>query len=91
MEEFIIRIIDKETKMWKRDDFHMNPESEIGVVKQIPQGMYSVEGVCPLWDGEKWVQNVEPPTTEPEPQEPSESERLEALEMLMVDILGGGF
>ena len=25
------------------------------------------------------------------PQEPSESERLEALEMLMVDILGGGF
>ena len=24
-------------------------------------------------------------------QEPTESERLEALEMLMVDILGGGF
>lgn len=28
---------------------------------------------------------------EPIPQEPSESERLEALEMLMIDVLGGGF
>lgn len=28
---------------------------------------------------------------QPQPPEPTESERLEALEMLMVDVLGGGF
>lgn len=43
----------------------------------------------PKWNGEAWEEAGTPP--EPTPQEPSEAERLEALEMLMVDILGGEF
>ena len=37
------------------------------------------------------VEYIDSLKAQAEPQEPTESERLEALEMLMVDILGGGF
>ena len=88
----MLRIIDKQTKLFIRDDFTFDEQTEIAIDVEIPQPPLKAKSdVCPMWDGEKWVQNVEPPTPEPQPLEPTESERLEALEMLMVDILGGGF
>ena len=50
----------------------------------------------PKWNGETWEEGatqeyINNLKAQAEPQEPTESERLEALEMLMVDILGGGF
>ena len=85
------RIIEKETKLFIRDDFDFNPETEIGLEVEPAQGLY-----IPKWNGEAWEEGatqecIDSLKTQTEPQEPSESERLEALEMLMVDILGGGF
>lgn len=56
-----------------------------------PPGYY-----LPKWNGESWVEGmtaeeIEALKAQAQPQEPTESERLEALEVLMVDILGGGF
>ena len=86
------RIIDKQTNLFLRDDFEYNEETEMAIDIEMQQPPIKAKsGICPMWDGEKWVQNVGPPEPEPQPQEPSEAERLEALEMLMVDILGGGF
>lgn len=85
----IMRIIDKETKEFLRDDFHFNPETEIGLDVEPAQGLYQ-----PRWNGEEWVEGATQEyidSLKPQTQEPTESERLEALEMLMVDILGGGF
>lgn len=50
----------------------------------------------PRWNGEVWEESatqeyIDNLKAQAEPQEPTESERLEALEMLMLDVLGGGF
>ena len=87
----ILRIIDKETKNFLRDDFHFNPETEIALTAPPSQGLY-----IPKWNGEAWEEGatqeyIDSLKAQAEPQEPTESERLEVLEMLMVDILGGGF
>ncbi len=52
----------------------------------VPEGLF-------LADPEKTYNYLGYEIEQPEaqPQEPTEAERLEALEMLMVDILGGGF
>lgn len=89
------RIIDKETGIFIRDSGYgddLKPDREEIIEVTIPNGMYAVEGVCPVWDGEKWVQNVKPPTPEPQPQEPSLEDRIQALEVMELErILGGGF
>lgn len=85
----IKRIIDKQTNVFIRDDFDFNPETEIGLEVEPSQGLYA-----PCWNGEAWEEGATQEyidSLKSEPQEPTESERLEALEMLMVDILGGGF
>ena len=91
----ILRIFDKQTKLFIRDDSEFNEETEIGIDVEIPQPPIKViSGITPIWDGEKWVQNVEPPEPEPEtePQEPSLEERIQALEVMELErILGGGF
>lgn len=79
----ILRIIDKETKLFIRDDFNFDEETEIGLDVTPAQGLY-----IPKWNGEAWEESGTPP--EPTPPEPTEAERLEALEMLMLDVLGGG-
>lgn len=84
------RIIDKETKIWKRDDFAFNHQNEICIDAIIPSNLHSIKGICPLWDGEKWVQNIEPPIPEPQLEEPTESERIEALEQALLEIVLGG-
>ena len=85
------RIIDKQTKLFIRDDFEFNPETEIGLEVEPAQGLY-----IPKWNGEVWKESatqeyIDNLKAQAETQEPSESERLEALEMLMLDVLGGGF
>lgn len=87
----MLRIIDKETKLFIRDDFIFDTEMEIGLEVAPSQGLY-----IPKWNGETWEEGatkeyIETMKAQAETQEPTESERLEALEMLMVDILGGGF
>ena len=83
------RIIDKQTNLFIRDDFEYNEEIEIALDVIPGQGLYK-----PMWYGKEWVEGATQEyidSLKPQPQEPTESERLEALEMLMVDILGGGF
>lgn len=48
----ILRIIDKETGLFKRDDFVYDFESEQGIETPCPEGFS-----YPKWDGEQWVEN----------------------------------
>lgn len=85
----LIRIIDKQTKLFIRDDFEFNPETEIGLEVEPAQGLYQ-----PKWNGTSWEEGATQEyidSLKTQPPEPTEAERLEALEMLMVDILGGVF
>jgi hypothetical protein len=48
----ILRIIDKETKIFKRDDFTFD-ETEIGLDVEPSQGLYK-----PLWNGTTWIEGA---------------------------------
>lgn len=48
----LYRIIDKETKLFIRDDFTFDEETEIGLLVEPSQGLNA-----PKWDGEKWVES----------------------------------
>ena len=83
------RIIDKQTNLFIRDDFEYNEEIEIGLDVEPAQGLYH-----PKWNGKAWEEGATQEyidSLKPQLSEPTEAERLEALEMLMVDILGGAF
>ena len=84
------RIIDKQTKLFLRDDFSHNEETEIALDVTPAQGLFR-----PRWDGTQWVEDMTAEEIEAlkasVTHEPTESERLESLEMLMLDVLGGGF
>ena len=88
----ILRIIDKQTKLFLRDDFDYNPETEIGLETEPAQGLY-----IPKWNGEAWEEGATQEyiyslKAQAEPQEPSLEERIQALETLELErILGGGF
>ena len=69
----MLRIIDKQTNLFIRDDFTFDEETEIGLDVTPAQGLY-----VPKWDGEKWIETGQAP--EPTPQEPTE------LELLMLAI-----
>ena len=69
----MLRIIDKQTKLFIRDDFNFDEKTEIGLDTEPSQGLYA-----PKWDGEKWIETGQAP--EPTPQEPTE------LELLMLAI-----
>lgn len=72
-----------------RDDFTFDETTEIGLSVEPAQGIYR-----PRWNGEAWEEGATQEyidSLKAQSQEPTESERLEVLEMLMVDILGGGF
>ena len=77
------RIIDKQTKLFLRDDFDFNPETEMGLQVEPSQGLYQ-----PRWNGESWEEAGTPP--EQQPQEPTETERIEALEQALLEIVLGG-
>lgn len=71
----------------KREDGSMIIDNPIIVDNtNIPDGLFLAD-TSKTYD----EQGYEIDPSETHPQEPTESDRLEALEMLMVDILGGGF
>ena len=75
----ILRIIDKQTNLFIRDDFTYDEELEFGLDTEPSQGLYK-----PKWDGDKWVEGATQAEideiTKMEPQEPTE------LELLMLAI-----
>ena len=84
------RIIEKQTKLFLRDDFGFNPETEIGLEVAPAQGLY-----LPKWNGEAWEEGatqeyIDNLKAQAEPQEPTESERIEALEQALLEIILGG-
>lgn len=79
----ILRVIDKETQLFLRDDFTFDEETEIGLDVTPSQGLY-----VPKWDGEKWVEAGQAP--EPTPQEPTEVELLMLAVAELADIVMGG-
>ena len=80
----MLRIIDKETQLFLRDDFTFDEATEIGLDVEPAQGLYA-----PKWDGTQWIETSQAP--EPTPQEPTEKERLDNLEntILMLLMVGG--
>lgn len=74
------RIIDKETKLFIRDDVTFNPETEIGLEVEPAQGFY-----LPRWNGTEWVEGGTAP--EPVVPEPSDSERISSLEIALLEML----
>ena len=70
------RIIDKETKLFIRDDFDFDEETEIGLEVEPAQGLYR-----PRWDGTQWVEDMTPEEidalkAQAEPQEPTLEEKV---------------
>ena len=72
----LLRVIDKQTNLFIRDDFTFDEETEIGLDVEPAQGLYA-----PKWDGTQWVETVQAP--EPTPQEPTIEERLEQTDELL--------
>ena len=86
----MLRIIDKQTNLFIRDDFTFNEETEIALEVEPSQGLY-----LPKWNGEVWeegatqeyIDNLKAQAT---PTEPTLEERLQALEIMELErILGG--
>lgn len=88
----MLRIIDKETYFFIRDDFTFDEETEIGLDVEPAQGLYA-----PKWDFDtsEWVEGATQAEideiTKTVPQEPTEKERLDNLEntILMLLMTGG--
>ena len=78
----VLRVIDKKTNLFIRDDFTFDEETEIGLEVAPAQGLYA-----PKWDGDKWVEGATQEEidelTKPQPQEPTIEERLEQTEELL--------
>lgn len=80
----ILRIIDKTTGIFIRDDFFADENTEIGLDVEPAQGLY-----LPKWNGEKWVEGmaqteinaIQGKTAMPEP---SLEERVEKLETIVL-------
>ena len=56
----ILRIIDKDTKLFKRDDFTYDEATEIGLDVEPSQGLKNT----PKWDVDKWIESNVPFVTE---------------------------
>ena len=92
----MLRIVDKETNLFIRDDFTYDAETEIGLGVEPSQGLYK-----PKWSGEiskddegnitvvegKWVEGATQEEidelTKPQPHGPTVGERLEQTEELL--------
>ena len=87
----MLRIIDKETQLFIRDDFTYDEDLEYGLITEPAQGLYK-----PKWSGEitedeegnitvgegEWVEGATQEEidelTKPQPQEPTEIDLLQA-------------
>lgn len=67
-----------------RDDFKFNPDTEIGLDVEPAQGLYQ-----PKWNGTAWIESATDIPV-PTPPEPTDHDRLEALESAMLDMIMGG-
>ena len=78
----MLRIIDKQTHLFIRDDFTYDEDIEFGLDVEPAQGLYKAK-----WNGEKWVEGATQEEidelTKPQPQEPTIEERLEQTEELL--------
>ena len=92
----LLRVIDKQTNLFIRDDFTFNPETELGLNTEPSQGLYK-----PKWSGEitedeegnitvgegEWVEGATQEEidelTKPQPQERTIEERLAQTEELL--------
>ena len=78
----MLRIIDKQTQLFIRDDFTYDEDTEFGLDTEPAQGLY-----IPKWDGDKWVEGATQEEidelTKPQPHEPTIEERLEQTEELL--------
>ena len=76
----LLRIIDKQTHLFIRDDFTYDEDIEFGLDTEPAQGLYK-----PKWNGE-WVEGATQEEidelTKPKPQEPTVEERLEETERI---------
>ena len=95
----MLRIVDKETKIFIRDDLYFNEETEEGLDVEPAQGLYK-----PLWDGEKWMEGATPEEIDKiknVPQEPTEleliklknaelEEKQKVIEEMMLSMAMGG-
>lgn len=79
----MLRIVDKQTNLFIRDDFTYDAETEIGLDVTPAQGLYR-----PKWDGEKWIETGQAP--EPTPAEPTELELLMLAVAELATIMTGG-
>ncbi|MGH2078780.1 hypothetical protein [Aerococcus urinaeequi] len=78
----MLRIIDKKTNLFIRDDFTFDEEIEFGLEVEPAQGLFK-----PKWNGEKWVEGLTQEEidelTKPQPHEPTVEERLAQTEELL--------
>lgn len=84
----MLRIINKQTKIFLRDDFTFDKEAEVGLEVEPSQGLH-----LPRWNGETWEEGATQEyidSLKPVPQEPTETERIEALEQALLEIVLGG-
>ena len=79
----MLRIIDKKTNLFLRDDFAFDEETEVGLNVEPAQGLYA-----PKWEGDKWIETGEAP--EPVPQEPTELELVMLAVAELAESLTGG-
>lgn len=84
----MLRVINKQTGLFIRDDFAFDEATEIGLDVSPAQGFY-----LPKWNGTEWVEGGQAP--EPQPTEPTLEERLsvveddtEAIAIVLADIVG---
>ena len=75
------RIIDKQTKIFIRDDFDFDEETELGLDVTPAQGLFK-----PKWNDVEWIEGATQEEidelTKPQPQEPTIEERLEETERI---------
>ena len=85
----MLRIIDKQTHLFLRDDFTFDEETEMGLDSEPSQGLYR-----PKWNGTEWIEGLtEEEITKlnkPVPQEPTVEERLQMAEDTIMFMLMGG-
>ena len=71
----ILRVIDKQTQLFMRDDFTFDEKTEIGLDTEPSQGL-----CAPKWDGTQWIEvGQAPDPVETEPQAPTMEQMAIAL------------
>ena len=82
----MLRIINKQTGVFLRDDFTFDENTEIGLNVEPAQGFY-----LPKWDGEKWIEGltaeeISSITNQPIEPQPSLEEKVTELQQVIVEL-----